>query len=57
MSGTDKPCPFNDPSFHIGTFDPCPVCGCKGWDVDEVEEKCPEGLLGDKKANQKETAK
>lgn len=45
-----KSCPFNDPNFNIGPFDPCPICGVKGWvEPEEIDEKCVEGLLGDKK--------
>ena len=40
-----KSCPFEDPEFHIDLGVPCPVCGCKGGDPDEVERLCVDGLI------------
>ena len=44
-------CPFNDPDFTLSRETPCPVCGVKSWPyatMEEVDDKCVEGLLGGK---------
>jgi hypothetical protein len=38
-------CPFEDPSFYIKLGVPCPVCGCRGGDPEEVERLCVDGLV------------
>lgn len=44
-------CPFNDPNFMIDTSTPCPVCGVRAFPfntMEEIDDKCVEGLLGEK---------
>ena len=49
-------CPFNDPNFIIPCYEPCPVCGVLSFpyaDAKEIDERCVEGLLGDKERLEK----